>query len=83
MTKNNQAEKPTPEPKPAPLAEAVAKAVAPQMIKAGVVPEMLMQQLTDALRDHVPHKYAEPLLQSMKIIRYGNFPVGPALKEPE
>jgi len=66
-----------------PLAEAVNKAVAPQMIKAGVVPEMLMQQLTDALRDYVPHKYADPLLMSMKSIQYGNFPVGPALKAPE
>lgn len=83
MAKNNQAKEPTPELKPKPLAEAVAKAVAPQMIKAGVVPEMLMQQLTDAMRDHVPHKYAEPLLQLMKTIQYGQFPVGPALKPPE
>lgn len=83
MSKNNQAETPTPEKKPAPLAEAVAKAVTPSMIKAGVVPEMLMQQIHDALRDHVPHKHAEPLLQAMKSIQYGNFPVGPAVKAPE
>ena len=74
----------TPEKKEAaqPGNKEAAKAPPPQMVKAGVVPELLMQQLTDALRDHVPHKVAEPLLQSMRAIQYGSFPVGPAVKPP-
>lgn len=61
----------------------VDKAPPAKLIKAGVVPEMLMQQLTDALRDHVPHKVADPLLHQVRTIQYGNFPVGPAVKPPE
>lgn len=49
--------------------------VPPQMVRAALVPEQIMQGLIDALRDHVPHKVADPLLTAVKTVQYGNFPV--------
>jgi len=57
------------------IADTNAKAPQPQMIRAAVVPEQIMQGLIDALRDHVPHKVADPLLVAVKTVQYGNFPV--------
>lgn len=54
---------------------ASAKAPPPQMVRAAVVPEVLMQGLVDALRDHVPHKVADSLLAACKSVQYGSFPV--------
>jgi len=47
------------------------------MVRAAVVSQPLLQQITDAIRDHVPHKYADPILTSIQTVQYGNFPLTP------
>ena len=42
-------------------------------IKCAVVPSILMQQMIDAMRDHVPHKVADPILQAVQTVQYGSF----------
>jgi len=59
-----------------PATPAVA-AEPPQMVRAAVVSQPLLQQITDAIRDHVPHKYADPILTSIQTVQYGNFPLTP------
>ena len=59
------------------IAETNAKKAPMQMARAALVPESLMQVLIDALRDHVPHKVADPLLRDCRAVQYGQFPVTP------
>ncbi len=46
-----------------------------QLTRAALVSESLMQALIDVLRDHVPHKVADPLLKDIRSVQYGQFPV--------
>jgi len=57
------------------IADTNAKKEPPQMVRAAVIPEAVMQGLIDVLRDHVPHKVADPLLIACKNVQYGNFPL--------
>lgn len=71
--------KPTSINKNEPDAENQPQQPQPQMIRCGVIPAELVQQLLDFVRDTpAPRKVTDPLAAGLAQAQYAEFPLGPA-----
>lgn len=58
-------------------AENAKKAPEPQIMRCAVIPEQVFQMWLDSYRDAlVSPKSSQPVLEALKQVQFGNFPMG-------